>query len=282
MTTASNTYGFTDPVAQLLFIGDPKDTYLAESWADYPATYGLTEAHLPSLIALANEEATFQHFDSEDPVVYAPIHALQAIGQLKTEAGVEALLKLILRSETDKWDSDWHHERVPSAIALAGERCFAPVEAFLSDQKKTETSRVFLCAVPKYVAKANPKLREQAIAIYRRLLTQYKKQSRWLNATIVGDLVDLKDVDSADLIKEAFEANTVDVSVMGDWEEAFVELGLLDKRLSPVPYENWFAAESEAEEKAREETIQRRKTARFKRTAKAKKQAKRKRKKKRK
>jgi hypothetical protein len=54
-------------------------------------------------------------------------------------------------------------------------------------------------------------------------------------------LCDLKAVESAAVIEGAFAADTVDLSMLGDWEEAQILLGLLEERVTPAP--NFFAME---------------------------------------
>ena len=46
-------------------------------------------------------------------------------------------------------------------------------------------------------------------------------------------LAELKVVEAAPLMEEAFAARRVDDMVMGDWEDVQIELGLLAERLTP-------------------------------------------------
>ena len=57
-----------------------------------------------------------------------------------------------------------------------------------------------------------------------------------LNTFILNALLDLTAVESAALIEQAFAANIVDESVVGDWEDMQIALGLLDERLTPQPH----------------------------------------------
>jgi hypothetical protein len=45
--------------------------------------------------------------------------------------------------------------------------------------------------------------------------------------------------ESADVIEQAFASGRVDLMVRGDWEDVQIELGLLDKRITPR--RNYFA-----------------------------------------
>lgn len=49
------------------------------------------------------------------------------------------------------------------------------------------------------------------------------------------NLTDLKAVEAASIMEEAFAADTVDLSIQGDWEDTQIRLGLLHERLTPKP-----------------------------------------------
>jgi hypothetical protein len=40
-------------------------------------------------------------------------------------------------------------------------------------------------------------------------------------------------------MEQAFVADRVDLSIMGDWEDVQIDLGLLEERLTPSDYGNW-------------------------------------------
>jgi hypothetical protein len=48
-----------------------------------------------------------------------------------------------------------------------------------------------------------------------------------LNGLIVNALVDLNAVEAASVMEAAYGANRVDISIVGDWEDAQIALGLL-------------------------------------------------------
>jgi len=52
-------------------------------------------------------------------------------------------------------------------------------------------------------------------------------------AASFSDIVDLKAVEHAPLMEQAFAADSVDLFVGGDWEETQVELGLKRARTTP-------------------------------------------------
>ena len=95
---------YSPPVAELLNCGRPKAARCCQ-WPDYVKNYGLTAADVPELIQLAVED----DFDWRDDVEwYAPIHACRALGQLRVESAIQALIALIADH-----DNDWFMEELP-------------------------------------------------------------------------------------------------------------------------------------------------------------------------
>jgi hypothetical protein len=87
-------------------------------------------------------------------------------------------------------------------------------------------------------------------------LEQYKQNDETINGFIISFLTDLKAVESAPLVERVFQADAVDLSIQGDYEDWQIELGLLEKRLTPPPRFTWAPdpqAEWEADKKARRE-----------------------------
>ena len=73
------------------------------------------------------------------------------------------------------------------------------------------------------------------MAILSQQLEQFAQQEDNFNAFLVGYLIDLKGVEAAPIIEQAFAANKVDLLVQGDWEDVQIYLGLLNERITPPP-----------------------------------------------
>lgn len=78
-----------------------------------------------------------------------------------------------------------------------------------------------------------PEERERCIQGIAAVLEKYETNNEGLNGFLIGDLIDVKAVEHIDLIKQAFEANAVDKFVNGDVEDVQIEMGLLEKRITP-------------------------------------------------
>ena len=226
------------PVAQLLTLGDPRqEGQMASEWRDYPAL-GLTAEHVPELMRMALDD-DLNLADSEGAEVWAPLHAWRALGQLRAEAAIEPLLQLLDRID-DEGDG-WAREDLPMVFGMIGPVAVPGLRDFLANADHGEWARVAASRGVVKVVERFPESREQAVTILTDQLRLFAEQERTVNAFLVDALCDLKAVESAAVIEQAFDANTVDLSVLGDWEEAQILLGLLEERVTPAP--NFFELE---------------------------------------
>ncbi|MBU0492223.1 MAG: hypothetical protein KKB13_10290, partial [Chloroflexi bacterium] len=77
--------------------------------------------------------------------------------------------------------------------------------------------------------------RDACVAALVEPLEHAAGQDPTLNGLLIGSLIDLHAVEAAPAMERAFAADQVDVSILGDWEEAQILLGLLDARQTPRP-----------------------------------------------
>jgi HEAT repeat protein len=225
---------YHDPVARLLTLGDVRGQ---PEWRDYPAL-GLTAEHVPELVRMALDE-DLHWADGESAEAWAPLHAWRALGQLRAEAAVAPLLPLLDRIDED--EDDWAQGDLPEVFGMIGPAALPGLRDFMADAGHGEWARIAAGESLVKMAERFPEIREQAAAIITEQLRHFADQERTFNAFLVNDLCDLKAVASAAVIEQAYAAGAVDLSVLGDWEEAQIMLGLLDKRLTSAP--NFFAAE---------------------------------------
>lgn len=130
-----NLESYPQPVAQLLK-RDYEHSYQVDEWPDYVTELELTEDHSPELIRMALDPE-FDELDQDDAAVWAPLHAIRALGQLKSEAAIAPLITLF-----DRTDDDYLRETVPGAFSLIGSVAIAPLEAVLQDKSQDFWARV--------------------------------------------------------------------------------------------------------------------------------------------
>jgi hypothetical protein len=225
---------YHDPVARLLGLGSVQGQ---PEWRDYPAL-GLTAEHVPELVRMALDDDLYWG-EGEGTEMWAPLHAWRALGQLRAEAAIAPLLPLLDR--IDEEDDDWAQGDLPEVFGMIGPATLPGLRDFMADAGHGEWARIAAGESLVKIAERFPEARERAVATLAEQLQHFAEQERTLNAFLVGGLCDLNAVESAAVIEQAFAADTVDLSVQGDWEEVQIRLGLLDKRLTPAP--NFFAAE---------------------------------------
>jgi Protein of unknown function (DUF1186) len=229
---------YRDPVVQLLTLGDPRQKgEMVSGWLNYLAL-GLSAKDIPELARMALDE-DLHLADPESAEVWAPLHAWRALGQLRAESAVEALLQLLDR--IDEYEDDWAQGDLPLVFGMIGPAAVPGLRDFLADAEHGEWARIAAGEGLVNMVEQFPESREQVIAILTDQLRHFAEQDRVVNGFLVEALCTFKAVESAAVIEQAFAADTVDLWVLGDWEEAQILLGLLEKRVTPAP--NFLALE---------------------------------------
>jgi hypothetical protein len=231
---------YTRPVDQLLKLGRPESP-----WLDYPAM-GLSRADVPSLIRLMQDDDLRFMEEPEDwpndedlPEWYAGIHAWRALGQLKAEEAIPAILEIFPQIDDD---NDWLSSDSDEIFAQIGPAAIAPLRAYLLDETKGIYSRGTAGETLKGIALRHPETRADCVGILVDALEGYLEQDEGLNAFLISDLVELNAVEHIELIEQAFASDRVDEMVRGDIEDIKIELGLLTERLTPRrPPTSWLS-----------------------------------------
>jgi hypothetical protein len=264
---------FSKPVLKLISLGE-KDARTTK-WPDY-MELGITSEHIPELIRIIDEIEEF--WPDEDvgnaAESYAPIHAWRALGQLKAEQAIPHLVELVIWNEDE--NADWIMEDVPDVMGMIGPVCVPPLRDHVTDPHKLTWASVTFAHCLAEIGTRHPESRAVCVEVLQAGLEQFEQNDETINGFIISFLTDLKAVESASLVERVFKADAVDLSIQGDFEDWQIELGLLDKRLTPPPRYVWAPdpqAEWEADKKARREE-ERRQREQKKKEKKKRKQAK--------
>ncbi len=209
------------PVRQLLSLG--KAAFEEEN--DYVAL-GLSPNDVPALIQMA---ADYQlHSGPEGSlVIWAPIHAWRALGQLRAVEAIGSLVELFPR--VDDWD-EWVSDDLPRVLARFGAAAFEPACAFLADTTRGEWARTAAAKTLGHIGRVHSELRLEAIHRLSAQLERFAEQPETLNAMVVSQLWDLKAVEAMPVIERAFASGCVDESVVGDLEDVQIHFGLKTQR----------------------------------------------------
>jgi hypothetical protein len=222
---------YSDPVAQLLTLGEPVDL----TWLEYE-TLGIHAEHIPELIRLVEDHALRWESPEDESAIYAPVHAWRALGLLKAVTAVPALMGLLQGLETDtEWD-DWASEELPEVFGMLGPAIIPTLADYLvKPHKENFWGAVTALNGLVEIAELYPESRPECIQAISRLLDNYLENDAELNGLIISDLADLNASEAAPLVERAFASGNVDESIMGDWEEYQVAVGLLAERTTPKP-----------------------------------------------
>jgi hypothetical protein len=216
-SSPKNSYG--PPVDQLLTYGEGQ-LVRPDQWPDY-LQLGLGPEHIPELIRMATDEE-LNWADSESLEVWAPLHAWRAIGQLRAEAAIEPFLSLLEMGD----ESDWVLEELPEVYGMIGPAALPTLAAYLADDTHDETPRISAISSIENIGQRWPEARAASVALLMKQLEQFTANDPEINGFLISALVDLQAREAAPLIERAFATRTVDETIMGDWDDAQVQLGL--------------------------------------------------------
>lgn len=223
---------YSPVAAQLLTYGDCRQM---EEWPDY-LSLGLTAEHIPELIQMIRDEELFSA-DSDRPEAWAPVHAWRALGQLRAEDAIVPLLGLLGR--IDEEDDDWVVEELPIVFGKIGPKAIPALQDYLANNSNGEYARVAAAESLGKIGQEHPEVRDHCVAVLTDQLKEFMENSPTVNAFVVYSLVELKAVESAPVMAQAFEANQVEGDTIGDWEDVQIQLGLLEERLTPPEPLTW-------------------------------------------
>jgi hypothetical protein len=218
--------GYAPPFDQLLTLGEVETGH---AWLDYLDKFAFDTTHIPELICMATDPA----LNTADPgsgEVWAPLHAWRVLGQLRAVEAIEPLIRLFDQYK----DDDWLHEDLPEAFGLIGPEALPALEACMADPSHDFRPRTSAARAIASIAEHHPKARAACVAALTRQLERLD-DDEGLNGFLIADLLDLNAVESAPAMQRAFEANKVDETIAGDWNDVQLELGLKAPEPQPEP-----------------------------------------------
>ncbi len=171
----------------------------------------LGPAVVPPLIAMATDER-LHHADGNSPDVWAPLHAIQVLGELRAAEAVEPLLPLMA------WDDDWLAEALPNCFGQIGQPAFEPLRCLLFDHGQNSWVVGRTARALRQVAEHHPELRERVVqALVARLDPSQTRnpEDESANALVICELCDLEAVEAAPAIDQAYAEDRVDRRIIG-------------------------------------------------------------------
>ncbi len=210
---------YSEAVSPLL-AKDYKHSYKPQDWPDYVVEFGLTDADVPELCRMATN-THFDELDQDDLAVWAPLHALRALGQLREPSAIAPLVTLFSRDL-----DDYLSETLPVVLGMIGGEAIAPLEKLLQDESLDVWSRSRMIGSLEEVAKEHPGDRPACIAVMIQQLEKYATNGDIINSTLVETLAEFQVKDAAPLIETVFSETNVDEMLTGSWPMVQVRLGI--------------------------------------------------------
>jgi hypothetical protein len=216
-------------VSSLLAYGDCREL---RQWPDY-LELGFRQEHIPELIKIATDEK-LNKGDPKSLAVWAPVHAWRILAQLKAEEAVGPLMTLLRMFDTD--DDDFVGEELPKVFGMIGKKAISPLEKYVFDDSNGLFDRIAALHGLERIATNNPEYREECLSIFNKKLQAFKSNDPTLNGFLVLYLQELNATESIDVIRKAYEAEAIDLSVLGDVEDVEIGFGLKKNRIKPSKY----------------------------------------------
>lgn len=231
-------------IAALLELGEDATLRAApDGWRDYIVEFELTPDDSPALIAVLKRWVDVVEDEPDDeaelqPQWCAPIHAWRALGQLRALDAVEPMLAQL--DWLDEALDDWSNEDWPDVWEMIGPPALPALLAFAGDGAHREFARVQALRGAAKIAQGLPEHRDAVVQTLTLQLARYER-APIVNAVIAGQLVDLRAIESAEVIERAFAADVIDESYNGCWGDLRKELGVEGLGLAPLtPRRGWF------------------------------------------
>jgi Protein of unknown function (DUF1186) len=240
---------YLPPVDQLLTYGDAHDNIA--DWSGY-LSLGIGVEHIPMLIQMLEDESLFTA-ESGGVEDYAVVHVWRTLSELKAEAAIPVLLSVLSRwGDEEPW-WDWLMEELPVVFQTIGSTAIPALRSFMADSTQSDSSRSTAIGALKSIGQQFLESRLQCIEGITQQLQKFTENSADLNAYLIGGLIDLKAIESVAVMEQAFQQKCVEESIVGDWDEVQVDLGLKTREevplkryyLDPSPYRS--PSESEFE-----------------------------------
>lgn len=162
--------------------------------------------------------------------MWAPQHAWRALGQLRAEAAIEPLLGMLWRIGEDF--DDQIGEELPKVFGLIGPVAIPGMAGYLENASNPLWARISAARNLCKIGEKHPEAAETCANALCVEMERFAGNTPVLNGFVLSYLLNRKAVGAVPVIERAFAAESIEPSIAGDWEDAQVELGLLEKRIS--------------------------------------------------
>ena len=210
---------YSEKIKTLFQLGDVNEAQTKKLYAAF------NKNHIPELIELATDVSLLQG-KKNDPETWAPVHAWHILANLKATDAIDQLIELFHILEHNHFVD----EELPEIFAEFAGAALPSLEKYLKNANRSDDARISAAACIKEIGEAHPDVREKCIKILTEQLEKFEANSAELNAFLIWYLTDLQARKSFAVIKEAFERNCVDKTIVGELSNVEYQLNLTDKK----------------------------------------------------
>lgn len=229
---------YNPPLDQLLSYESPLEL---DEWPDY-LDLGFTENHIEDLIKMALDNDLHESLTGGEEI-WAPVHAWRTLGQLKAISAAKPLLELF--SKLDHDFGDWIAEEIPEVMEMIGPESLTAIQEYTLTNDDGIYANISALDSIVRIAQKYPEVKSECIDFLVNQLKGHTKQDTSYNGFLILYLTKLKAIEAIDIIAEAFHQDAVDLSVMGDFEDVEIDLGLKTERTTPPPKLGFFDDDGE-------------------------------------
>jgi Protein of unknown function (DUF1186) len=186
---------------------------------------GLRPMHIPDLIRMATDRDLVLS-DWEDLEFWAPVHAWQALGELRVEEAVEPLLDILDFVVENDDVNDVPFEVLPEVFAEIGPAAVPALGRFLADSTKHRYARIAVADALQSMEEIHPQTREECVRIFTGILSDGASNEPLLNACIITKLISMNAVEAAPLIDQVLTDDNVESFMTGAMVHVLSELSM--------------------------------------------------------
>jgi hypothetical protein len=229
---------YTDPVSKLLALGEAD----WDEWDDY-SELGFTKEHILELIRLGTDwELLVINNEMYDDEQWAPMHAWRILVQMQAVEAIEPLVQILDMGE--ELDNDMINEGLPEALEKFDAPVIAALAAFMNEPGHSASGYIHASAILTRIGMEHTEHHEHITQIITSALeSNFEGNEEEVNGFWISDLLDMNVKNSYPIIKKAFEADKVDITIAGDLEDVEIEWGMRDKRETPAPDRSLFPSD---------------------------------------
>ena len=216
---------YSEPVSQLLFLDLPEED---DDVIDYQ-TLGITIDNANELVQMATDVELLRS-DDEKQEFWGAFHAWRALGQLQYVEAIPELLNLFDIFEDEFELSLFFDQEFSEVFKSMGISSIPVLMNYINADSIPSESKLLAM---EYIGRMVHSYRDESIQFLNDFLRSVNSELSELAGYAVGALLDLKSVESIDIIRDAYNRQCVNLEINGDIEDIEIELGLRERPYIP-------------------------------------------------